>query len=548
MDPAATGSPRTRAFPVEAAVFLTVVVLQALPVLLFPYFPNWDGPAHVGAASVIATRNDPARSEFREYFVVSFFPNPNWSGHLALVFLTKVLPGALAERVLVLLIFLAFPLSVRYALAAVSPRSAPLAYLALPLGLNLLVHGGAYNFCLGLPIFFATLGFWLRRQDRPGPAGVAALSILLVLAYLSHIVPYVMLLMFLGVSALWASRSEARAAGAGFLRVAWDRSKLPALACLPSLALAAVYFLRGGDGGPTRRIPLPLLVKDLVTLAPAMVTFRNPEKFVGLLLGLSILSLTAWGLLGRRGSSSREPRGVFLVLAAASVALYFLAPDAMGGGSALSRRLSLFPYFSLLLWCAGLELRPTLRAVLPAVGLAASLALIVLRFPAYVEFNRDLEEFASAGPHLRANSTILPLKFIREDNKDAGTAWSCVVRPLDYASGYLMADRGVVDLTLYEAPFRYFPVSYRADRDPCTFIGSAPDWMEQVPPRADFASYSRRTPGRVDYVLVWGLKAASQDVLEDPATVSIRAQLDADYRRIFTSPQRGLLELYERRR
>lgn len=59
---------------VESLAFVAVVALQALPLLFFRYFPNWDGPAHVGAAAVIARYDSPAATAFRQYFVLEPFP------------------------------------------------------------------------------------------------------------------------------------------------------------------------------------------------------------------------------------------------------------------------------------------------------------------------------------------------------------------------------------------------------------------------------------------------------------------------------------------
>lgn len=163
--------------------------------------------------------------------------------------------------------------------------------------------------------------------------------------------------------------------------------------------------------------------------------------------------------------------------------------------------------------------------------------------PKYAAFDADLAEYLSVALLLPQNATVLPLFFTDEHQGEGGTAVSLRTRPLETAAGYLMAERGVVDLAHYEAAFNYFPVQFRESVAPFRFIGSSREWQEQIPPVVEFQSYSDRTPGKVDYVLLWGETVASDHVRTSPAVESVRRQLTAAYRLMFTSP-RGLLAAY----
>jgi hypothetical protein len=57
-------------------------------------------------------------------------------------------------------------------------------------------------------------------------------------------------------------------------------------------------------------------------------------------------------------------------------------------------------------------------------------------------------------------------------------------------------------------------------------------------------SYPQRTGGRTDYVLVWGVRDRDRNK-EIPR--SIFKQLQEGYDLIYTSPQRGLTQLYRRK-
>jgi len=56
-------------------------------------------------------------------------------------------------------------------------------------------------------------------------------------------------------------------------------------------------------------------------------------------------------------------------------------------------------------------------------------------------------------------------------------------------------------------------------------------------------AYPKRAGGRVDYVLLWGVR---QEFLNHKATKSIFEQLRQGYDLIFTSPNKGLIQLYRR--
>ena len=57
-------------------------------------------------------------------------------------------------------------------------------------------------------------------------------------------------------------------------------------------------------------------------------------------------------------------------------------------------------------------------------------------------------------------------------------------------------------------------------------------------------SYPQRTGGRTDYVLVWGVRDRDRDK-EIPRLIF--KQLHEAYELIYTSPQRGLMQLYRRK-
>ena len=104
-----------------------------------------------------------------------------------------------------------------------------------------LLFYGFINFVFGFGVFLVAYALWLRRRTEMTYGRVAALSGMLVVAYLSHLAAFGMLSIAIVVTVLfdWALRRTTRAAAARSL-----------LAFVPSLVLLAYGALaRGGRGG-----------------------------------------------------------------------------------------------------------------------------------------------------------------------------------------------------------------------------------------------------------------------------------------------------------
>ena len=163
----------------RVAVILLLIVCQ-LPVWLLDYFPTQDGPAHLSTAVGLAKLESGTNLE------LGTFLEPNWrvqSNQLVATFLKLMVafvPPATAEKLLVALIFILFPLALFYLL---SSRGAPNSFvliLTFPLIFMRVVHLGFYNYALGLVLLCFSLGYYLRRRERLRPDHLVCLAFLLM--------------------------------------------------------------------------------------------------------------------------------------------------------------------------------------------------------------------------------------------------------------------------------------------------------------------------------------------------------------------------------
>jgi hypothetical protein len=281
--------------------------------------------------------------------------------------------------------------------------------------------------------------------------------------------------------------------------------------------------------------------------------FDKGEYFFSTLVSVSIFALCLLAISANRARILKLPHTGYLIIFSLVVLLYFILPDALAGGTFLSPRLCLFAYIAIVCWLAHFKFSLFAQRAFAISMIVAALGLTVIRLPKIAAFNKDISEFMSAAPYLRENATILPLLYtydgylVPETEQNAVTAFARRTRPLDFVTGYLMADMGVVDLAHYESGYEYFPTQYRAELAPQKFLGSNPYWMESLPPAVNIANYDRTTPGQVDFVLVWGLKLATEEMLSDPKTILIQQQLAENYQLIYVTEPRGLLQVYERK-
>ena len=106
---------RARRLPLEP-VLLAVCVLAGIAALWsVDYFPSQDGPAHVDSANVLRLYLQPSRDDVRAEYRLLPEPVPNLTGQLILAGLLSVVPPSSAEKLMLSLYLLLFPLAFAYA-------------------------------------------------------------------------------------------------------------------------------------------------------------------------------------------------------------------------------------------------------------------------------------------------------------------------------------------------------------------------------------------------------------------------------------------------
>lgn len=536
----------------ENLLFAVLIVLHLIPIWGFTYFPSQDGPAHLSNANIIREYYHPERAILRQYYIFNGNPEPMWFGHLVLAGLLSIVPPLLAGKIFLSGYVILLPVAVRYALKAIRPESGFLAVLAFPFIYNFPFHMGFYSFSYSLVLFFSAVGYWLKHRERFTPREMIILTILTLLLYGLHPVSLVTAWLAIGVLGVWlmsldlVDQTRRRQFDR---RTLWkalrSRVLVPFGALLPTLALMVMFFVQHGT--PTSTAPLTATVWSrllrLITLE-SLVSYSQVELWLSTVLAWHMLYLLKLKLFGRQ---LNRWDGLLLVVTG-YVYIYFTAPDGILRAGLISQgfishRMNLYVFLTLILWFGAQSYERHLKQGIQL--LAAGIAIILLGFHTtkYADLNDYLREYLSGINFIEPNTTLLPLSFSRHGHTPDGRILSWRVFPFLHASGYIAAQRGVVNLANYQADSGYFPLVFRPEVNPYTHIGRN-GGIEIEPPSVDFLTYPQRTGGQVDYVLIWRVRDEQRDHKD---TKAVFQQLEAGYELIYTSPQRGFMRLYRRK-
>ncbi len=527
------------------AVFTAVLVLHVLPMWLVRYFPTQDGPLHV--ENVLALLRHASSPLLQHWYEVNWGAQPNWLTQGVLAGLLRVASPVTAEKLVLTAYTVLFALGFRAALPR-GERGWWAALAAFPFVHAFPFHMGFWNFCWGVALAFLAFGFWNRTRGRLGPGRFAALAGLSVLLFLAHTVALAGAMVAIGAALAWRagvslSRSRGSAARRSLVvRAYLRRGAWAVVAAAPALALTVAWVLRhrGQDAG---RIPLAELAAKLA-VGYALVSIDRRELFLGVAITLTLFVGVVHLLLARSTRGPRlRPYDGWLLAAFTFVVLYFAVPDVVAAGAHVSDRFALFALIAVALWI-GSGTAPALSHRRLAVALAAIAVLALgVRFQKQRILSDHLAEYVAAGEVVGDGRVLLPLAVSPAGPRDAsGWRLGYRVKPFLHATGWIVAERGGVDLKNSQANTDHCPVRFPSGRNPILNIAGSLGRMEGMPPCVDLGAADAEA---ADYVLVYG---ATREELETPCGAALSAELARGFEPVYLSAPTGLLEIWRPRR
>jgi hypothetical protein len=450
------------------------------------YLPTTDGPSHVYNAWILRqygnTREYPL---FQQYYEIDWRPIPNWLSHAVLTLLLFPLDPRTAEKVLVSGYVVLLAGAARFLAGSVDPDRRWLAWLALPLVYNQLLHLGFYNFCLSVGFCLLSVGTWWRHRGCPGLGLALKLNLLLLLCWFSHIVSLVVALASIGV--LWLVTLKGRPLKQHLLHI---------LILAPQVILPLWFIQAQGGGSIPAETSTRILWLFLLSFR-VLYTFGREQTWIGIAMAVLFLGLVALTLAGKRRRDGSPPvwreEDGFLLLGLLAVVLYFASPEGMAGGILLKNRLSLFPWLLVIPGLAPRLGRPGRTGVIAALGIITAIQVLLL-VHWYRLLQPEIRGFMAAAAPIEPDSRVLPLLFKR-------TATAVPVGALSHALGYVDVEKGLVDWGNYEAMTGHFPVRFRPEAGLSDIFT-----LEAHPGEVNIRAYKERT----DYVFTWKMPPESR--------------------------------------
>jgi len=486
----------------EKLFFLTVTLVNTLPILLFKFFPTMDGAAHLYNATLINELILGANSNIALFYEMNSFPIPNWVGHFVLSLLLQVFPAYMAEKVLLLAILIFLPWTFRQLILQYTKPY--LSYIIFPACYSLLFYMGFYNLTISLIMLFLGLWFFSKIQFKFNIKNSLLLFLIVSLAYFSHIMGFATLLMCMFIMSLQQFLKELVSPGKEkyFLFAFLKRQIGLVLAILPTVILFLAFMSKTAFFGPEEKLTGGELIRWIKDIRPLIALDYEAElRFTEILYHLIIVLITVVlfvdieskmknlkitdipGYLFKR--TTAKPNA-FLITSFILLMLFFIIPNSSSAGM-MSDRLSLMFFIFLFIWIAVNKYPNWLSAFAILIILYVNFGLV----KKYVGYTKGLSADAvcvyEAREHIAPYSTVLPIN-------NSGH-WLQI-----HFSNYLGADKPLVILENVEACVGWFPVRWNFAEMPNITFGSKKN--EEVSFFWKTNNHHNEMPA--DYVFIWG--------------------------------------------
>lgn len=505
------------------AICIALILFTSAPIWGVQYFVNQDGSGHVHTAWMMLEllREDPRIAEMHQFNLMTF---PNVGGHWLLALFLLFTSAFTATKLMMSITYVGFVAAVGWLRWNTGGRDGLLlsVVFAAAIGFNFLWLIGFYNFLLGLIITIFGVGLYFRWRERIAVWHAAVLSVLIVAAFLCHVVSFAVFGLALAAIA-WLPVSQ----------VSVRKLALTAAALIPVMPLIYLYRANTEAGGPM--VPVWRHLGESIASPMAWIDqFRSVDSFVMLsrtafpftdvetpLFGVfapilyiaaAILLLLLASLLRfRKEKGSLIAEGSIPFLAIAGVLLLFsvFAPDdiqfSSSEGGLLRERLFLagLAFAVPLVRIEGL--RPTFERV--AIGLLAFVVVFqtVVLWEYAVRSDREAREFFAASQAIPEGASAAGVTIRPRGFRFSGSHIPSI-------NNYNGIGRDIRLWDNYELGHNYFPIVTRS-REDHEFIRKftqnnayALDRPEQMREERVEALRTLLTsePRRIDTLVVWG--------------------------------------------
>ena len=386
---------------------LLLSLCSIVPIWLVGYFPSVNGPAFLFITHMFKEMSNPA-FVYNEYF----FPHLHYMPYLSIYFLLYCLSHlftlATAQKIVLSLVVLLFPLSVFYFLKSIDVKKMVFGFPAYLIIYNFLFMRSYNNYVLAIALFFVFLGYWEKVKDHLTWKRLCVLNILLLLVFLSHIIVVLALLSTLCVLQLLENKS------------CKDIFRHMAAFALPTV-VSIVYFVWFTYTNSIWQEGGIELEHWFFKFENLFLRFLWPYSMTGKMLALIPFGIVLFFIVYQKGfffvRFVRHGQAMFhntvenryFILLLIIVMVYFCAPWQFFGWHKADVRVIPFIYIFILACCPPFGSQKT-RTAFAALTTVFALILFVHVGNQVVKLDKEITtEYLSGLEHVEKNKTMLPL-------------------------------------------------------------------------------------------------------------------------------------------
>jgi len=503
---------------IEPYFFYLILLMNLIPVLTFKFFPTVDGPAHLYNAKLMVEILKDPNSILTDFFYFNNRISPNWTGHFILSFFILIFPAFVAEKIVLLIYLIGFPISIRYLFNSLSIENKYLLYLLFPFTYMTLFYYGFYNFNIGLVLFFWGLALWVQYLKNPTLKKLLILALMSTLICLSHLFVFAMFCMvvfMLNISHFFSKKL-------------YDKTKIKDISKLLlfqgfalsiGLIISGLYFINSPiQDYQSIYIPFYDILNQLKNISPVKAinhgqanTFSKWIFYIIVAFLVYFLSSKIYASIKKKEYKLKNP--IWLIITLVTLILVFVIPNSKGQAIGFNTsRLYIFFFMFLIIWMASQKVNTWFRVII--------FSIITFININYIQHNRRsisdncllAKEIIIASKQIEPNSIILPLTL--SDNFIFG-----------HVSNYLGVNKPMIILENYEATLDHFPLRWNCEKMPGFLLGDM-----KIGTYCTEKEPTNNKEKSIDYVFVLNEDQHNYDVTRSP---EINNNLNSHYELLF---------------
>lgn len=434
------------------------------------FIPTLDSPSHLINSQLIISllEND----SLSQYFKFNEALVPNWIGHFILSSLNYFFPAFVADKVLLLIYFIGFPLVFRALIKTIAKENLFLSYFSFPFSFSFAFSYGFYNFLLSLVLLLFILNYWIKNEEKNLTLKQSFfLFFLFVLMYFSHLFVFGILLILIALRVVY-----------NFLNQVFDKKNDQKTVILNFskkiiqllLILAAPLFLSWVhfSSNSNEIGPIYLNIDQLLLLIDEFNPFAcfNKNEILSQILILFytlcflIVTVVFSGLnkLFSKHETQLHKWPIFknywFLAVLLIFLLFFLLPNETGSAGYISERLAILIYFFTVFLLANFSFNKWISISVIALIVYANIGIINYYKSVEKNLNKWATECNNFSELIAENSLVLTI-----NNSDL---WI-----INHFPDYLGIDKPMVILNNYECSVGYFPLIWNKNSFPNALFG-----------------------------------------------------------------------------